>query len=771
MTLFAALLNHKQATAEKERLEAFLDALPGHYFGWAADGSLAYGDNFPALFGISILSGAQDMLNAVEKDFRPDLEGKINALREYGTRFTVNVITTAGAHLHIQGKRGRNLERSDYYDVLWVTDTTKESARANRAESGIDELRTDRDRLQTLLDHLPVPLWQRREGKELIWCNRAYAALINDTPAAAIVGQINLPVTFPNKKSLPAKAQTALKEMAQKAYTDASERAQDFHLITAGNRKLYTITEVGHAKAGMTIGFARDITHEEDLIKDKERSAAAVKELLEQLRTAIALFGKDQCLEFYNVAFAQLWRLDEKWLDTHPRLGDIMEKLREGRQLPEQADFRKFKQSWLDMFTGLIVPHEEMLYLPNDQALRMLSLPHPLGGLMITFEDVTGRLELESSYNTLVAVQKETLDNLAEGVAVIGSDGRLKLWNPSFASIWGLHPEDLENEPHITRLLEKIRKHFDPMFWPEYHDKLISLSLDRQAQRGHLSRSDELMLDYTTVPLPDGGVLITFTDVSDTVRIETALKEKNTALETAEKLKLDFLANVSYQLRTPLSTIMGFTEILNHEYFGPLNERQKSYTDDIMTAGDKLLNLINDILDLSTLEAGYMELNREIIHVPLLIKEMRELVTEWTRKANIKISISCAGDTGDIYVDPRRLKQVLLNLVRNAIAFQESPSDGHIKIFCKKEKSTVLIGVEDNGPGISQEDLERVFEPFERTSGSATDPESLIRGGAGLGLTLVRNIIELHGGSVKLDSEIGKGTTVTLCLPLADQNG
>jgi signal transduction histidine kinase len=439
-----------------------------------------------------------------------------------------------------------------------------------------------------------------------------------------------------------------------------------------------------------------------------------------------------------------------------------MEKLRDTRRLPEQADFRKFKQSWLDMFTTLIQPHDEMLYLPDGTALRMLVIPHSMGGLMMTFEDVTSRLELESSYNTLIAVQKETLDNLGEAVAVFGGDGRLKLSNPAFGRLWNLNPELLEGQPHISKIAEKLESFFTKEEWPRRQKEFAAKALDRMMHEGRLKRTDNTLVDFTTVPLPDGGVLITYIDVTDTVRVENALREKNAALEAAEQLKLDFLANVSYQLRTPLNAIMGFNEILDQEYFGPLNKRQKEYTRDTRKASERLLELINDILDLATLEAGYLTLQREDISVYTLMTGIKELVDDWARKAEIEIQLKCAKNIGKITVDEKRLKQAVINVIRNAINF--TPAGGKITLSAHKLKEGIEISVRDTGIGIRKEDRLRVFEPFERAQSGLQNAKNP-RTGAGLGLSLVKNIISLHGGQVDLESQPGKGTTVTIFIP------
>jgi signal transduction histidine kinase len=524
------------------------------------------------------------------------------------------------------------------------------------------------------------------------------------------------------------------------------------------------INEIPLTPLEMTLGIAYNITREEELEAELKRYQSSTKELLEQLRTAIAIYDADQKLEFYNSAFAQLWGLEDGWLNTRPRLGEIMEKLRETRRLPEQADFRRFKQSWIDMFTGLIEPHEDMLHLPDGSALRMLMIPHSMGGLMMTFEDVTSRLELESSYNTLIAVQKETLDNLAEAVSVYGGDGRLKLWNPSFGRLWDLNPEDLAGEPHVTKIVDKVGKFFTKEEWPGKREELIAKALDRLMHEGRLKRANGTLVDFITVPLPDGGVLITYTDVTDTVRVENALREKNAALEAAERLKLDFLANVSYQLRTPLNAIMGFNEILGQEYFGPLNARQKDYTQDMKKASERLLSLINDILDLSTLEAGYMMLQREEVKVRPMMEAIFNLVGEWARKEKIDIRLKCPANIGTVVADQRRLQQAIINLIRNAITF--TPSGGKIELGARRRKDGLEITVDDSGVGIPEEDRIRIFEPFERAQSGLKEGRPA-KSGAGLGLSLVKNIIALHGGTITLDSEPGKGTKVTVFLPFA----
>lgn len=749
--MLAPLTGADQLVLEKARLEAFLNAFPGEYCGFHEDGSVAYSDGFCALLGLLAVKSIEDVQAVLETGDAAALEGQYFKLEQEGKSFSLKVRLEGGKKtLRLRGAMGFAADGRDRFRILWVEDVSDEDDALVQIRRARENAEKQLVLTQGGLDALPLPVWLRNGTQDLIWSNAAYATMLGTGVRDVLDGQVEITLSQKDQSRTP-------RDMARDAVLEGKPQVARAHVVVGGKRRWLELQEMPLPGTHNTLGFARDITREEEIQSELDRHRAANKSLLEQLRSAIAIFSADQGLEFFNTAFAAQWGLEEQWLNTRPKLGDILEKLRETRRLPEQADFRKYKQGWLDLFTRLIDPHEDMLYLPDGGAVRMLVVPHPMGGLMMTFEDVTSRLALESSYNTLIAVQKETLDNLAEGVVVYGGDGRVKLWNPCFASLWKLNPEDLEGGPHISKIVERAAGFFDESEWQDVRKSLIAQALERNQSEGKLIRTDNIHLRYATMPLPDGGVMVSYYDISDASRVENALREKNAALEAAEQLKTDFLANVSYQLRTPLNAIMGFSEILDNQYFGPLNDRQKEYTAGIHEAGDRLVGLIDDILDLSTIEAGYLELKKEAVAIKPLLENLYDLTLSWAKKRKLDIKLSCPENTGFVQADSQRLKQALLNLIRNAINF--TPEGGKISISAEKSGDGVKIDIVDSGIGISPDDLKRVFLPFERI---AAGRNNVGNAGAGLGLTLVKNIIELHGGTIAISSRENEGTAVTV---------
>lgn len=735
-----------------------MNALPFEYCGWGKDGTAIWSKGFPKMFDLATIQNIRDIQQAILPSDAAALEGMIFSLKKDGEPFTLTVQTTQNDRtLTLFGRQGKDLDGFDNYDVLWVEDTTMFKHEQDELFSSLADLQKDIHEYRTVLDHLPQSVWITDEAGKIEWCNKVYEELAHNERDNLIGEQDNFnPIlTDPRKISVT--------EMARNAWDANEPDTCPGRIITNGKRRLMDVHVVPAKKEQFIVHSAYDITEQEELRAELKRYVTANAELLENLSTAIAIFSADHKLEFYNQAFSALWGMEDQWLNSNPVLGDILEKLRDMRRLPEQANFRDYKKSWLDMFTSLIHQYQDMLYLPDGVAIRLMVVPHPMGGLMMTFEDVTSRLELESSYNTLIAVQRETLDNLSEGVAVFGSDARLRLYNPSYLKQWKLNPEDADKKPHINELAEKKKTFFKGrgIKWNDIKERLISHVINRSENHETIMRTDGVILECNSVMLPDGGVMVTYRDVTDSANVQQALEDKNQALIDAEKLKTDFLANVSYQLRTPLNAISGFSEILNNEYFGEINDKQREYTQGITDAAGRLASLIDDILDLSSIEAGYLRLDKAKVDIITLLESVYELTRDWAGMETLKIRKDFPKETpGEFVLDERRIKQAVINIIRNAISY--TPSGGIITLSLKDEKDKVYIIINDTGIGIPEDEKHKIFEPFKTITRSE---DSASRPNTGLGLSLAKNIIAMHDGDIEVESILGEGTTVTICLP------
>ena len=242
-------------------------------------------------------------------------------------------------------------------------------------------------------------------------------------------------------------------------------------------------------------------------------------------------------------------------------------------------------------------------------------------------------------------------------------------------------------------------------------------------------------------------------------RLFREIEDKSRQIEAANRHKSEFLANMSHELSTPLNAIIGFSEVLGERMFGELNEKQAEYTDDILSSGRHLLSLINEILDLSKVEAGRMELEVATFDLPLAIDNARTFVRERATKHGINLDVTVDERLGDFVGDERKIKQILLNLLSNAVKF--TPEGGRIGINARQTDGSVEISVSDTGIGISPEDQAKIFEEFRQVGGDYAHK----REGTGFGLTLAKKFVELHGGKIWVESEVGKGSTFRFSLP------
>ncbi|HEX6121364.1 MAG TPA: PAS-domain containing protein, partial [Dongiaceae bacterium] len=600
-----------------------------------------------------------------------------------------------------------------------------------------------------LLDRLPMPIWCRDEQLTITYGNQAFHRLLDLPPGEATRSgrDINSAVR-------------ALAARAQKLGMVQSESQQQ---VVGGKRRLFDFNEAP-LPTGALIGFALDQTALEDTHSELARHIAAHDDVLQSLGTGIVIFGPDKRVKFFNGAYRDLFEMDAQFLQSEPTIDEVLDSLRERRQITEQADFRNYKQEFARHIMSIISPFEELMHTPNGRTFRMVATPHPMGGVILTYEDVTDKLAMEASYNTLIEVQRETIDHLYEGIAVYGSDGRLKLHNSAFTRLWSLTEEEIASQPHVSKVVDLVAKFFvGRKDWPGIRERIVSEVAERELRNVRIERSDKKVIDVAAIPLPDGGRLFKYTDVTDSINMERALRERNEALMAADRLKSEFIANVSYEFRTPLNAIIGYAELLSRQYFGTLNDKQQEYSHGILDAAQALLLLISDVIDVAAIEAGYIKLDLKPIDVKDMLEASERLFQQRARMRSVALTLDSAGELGEIVGDQQRLKQALSNLLSNALS--AAPYGGTVTLRAKRQPLQLALAVEvSSGPAGEGGAVESGL-PAEiaGTAGSGRDVTS------GLGIALVRTLVELHGGRV--ETEIGLGYRRVVCTLPLDSTG
>jgi signal transduction histidine kinase len=667
------------------------------------------------------------------------LEKGIDALRGNATIFDLVIETMRDEVLEAQGRvsGGRAF-------VRFVS--------LNNLRAQLAELQLERERLkgsistfETLLDAIDMPTWQRTPEGSLSWVNDAYGEAVQAP---------NKQVALTEGREL---LETVSREKIKSIATIDTAFRDKVATVVKGSRTFYDVVDVKTPTG--SAGIATDVSRHEAVRDELNRTIKSHAETLDMLATPVAIFDDRQQLQYYNQAFRQLWDLDVPFLESQPAHGELLERLRAAGRVPDQLNWKTWKNSILSVYRSLDT-HTDVWHLPSRQTLRVFATARPQGGATWVFENLTEQVDLETRYNTLLKVQGETIDHLSEGVAVFAPDGRITLSNPAFRAIWGISAEEAEPGTHIKAIETACAASYDgPDGWKTFTRAITSFEDRREQISGKLELTTGLVLDYAVIPLPDAQTMLTFVNVTDSELAERALIDKNEALRKADELKNDFVKHVSYELRSPLTNIIGFTDLLRTPGMDPLTGKQADYLAHISNSSSVLLTLVNDILDLATVDAGIMQLSLQTLDVNDLIDEVALQIAHRLQEGNLTLKITADNDLGTLVADHQRLKQIFVKLLSNAANF--APEGTAIGLKCWREGQDFLFTVSDSGQGMATEMLAKVFHRFE------SDGRGGRRTGAGLGLAIVESFVSLHHGSISVDSAPGMGTRITCRIPAA----
>ncbi len=736
------------------RLTRLLETAPAVPVVVRGDGRVETSDRLSRLLGVSgNIQALTDMhggqsAGLPEADLRA-LELQVRETQRTGKAFSLPLrVAESERRLMVVGNIADVMIYPNGAALLWFFDLTQNLREWEKVKEEFEAASTAFKALAGLIEETPLPIWHRGPDLQLNFVNKAYVKAVGAQTSEDTVEQgIEL--------IEPVGGATAM-SFAAKAQADNQPLERTVSSTLDGERRQMRVIDIPLGDAGIA-GIAIDIQDLVDARAEFRRLSDAQRDLLDMMSAGVAQFGADKNLSFANLPFQRLFAFRDQWIADAPAFARVLERMRDNGKLPEVRDFPEWrveKENWFRSANS----NEENWLLPDGTHLRVLAQPMPGGGLLLIFEDRTEQAQLASARDTLLRVRTATFDNLSEAVAVFAADGKLSIWNSLFAGIWSLnegilvkHPRLDELLPHLANLLKK------PSQISVIAELLRFTTANREQRRSRVTFADDRIFQISTIPLPDGNALFTMLDMTDSVKIEQALRDRNDALSEADAIKGRFLANMSYEFRTPLTSISGFAELLRTGIAGELNDQAKDYVEAIATSADRLSQQINTVLDYSQGEAGALPIARSPVDVAAMVKSIADDHAEAAASKGIELQLDVADNVGEILGDEQRLLQAIGHLADNAIRYGRD--DGRVIIAVVGGRKSVDIGISDDGAGMSNKDQASVFDGFGR-SRQGLDGKS-----QGLGLPLARQLVEAHGGTLTLESEPGQGTTVIVKLP------
>lgn len=611
--------------------------------------------------------------------------------------------------------------------IFWVFDATESQAEIGRLTAEVDRTTRAFEALSQLIEAAPVPMWFRGPDLRLTLVNKAYVEAVDAKDAEDVV-------TRGMELVEPVAGLTAIAAAATARETGSST-IRDVPATIAGKRRSMRVVDVPLGESGVA-GYALDNDELDRARSDARRFVEAQRETLDRLSAGVAQFAADRSLTFCNTPFQAIFAMKPEWIAERPEFDRVLDRMREAGRIPEARDFPAWKaerRQWFKTAGGA----EENWLLPDGTHLRIVAQPVPDGGLLVVFEDRTEQLQLATARDTLLRVRAATFDNLFEAVGVFAADGRLNLWNNRFRDVWRFDEALLTAHPHVDALAKAAARELtSPQRATLIRDLVRTATVDRQSRSGRVAMKDGRHFEFAAVPLPDGNALFTMLDVTDSRRVERVLRDRAEAFEAADKVKTAFVANVSYELRTPLTSIGGFAEMLAKGYAGELPDTARTYVSAILESVEKLTGLVDETLSLTQSEAGLSAVDRETVDLLQLIDAAVASAEPAAATKKIDLSTDLRASAGRVEGDAKRLREAVDTLIAAALA--ETPRKGRVLVHASGAADGALLVVSDNGPGDASDD------------------------GA---IAAARTTAEAHGGTLTLVREAGAGTMVRIDLP------
>src|SRR3954447_12832997 len=575
--------------------------------------------------------------------------------------------------------------------LLWFVDVSAAEEDRAKVAHRLRQTEAAVNSLTQVIEAAPFPMWYRDPDLRLGLVNSAFVQAVEGRDAAEVIER--------GAELIDAEGDDSPLARAREAQSSSRVVSRMQPAIIRGERRMLRLVRVP-LSTGAVAGFAIDVQDLEEARAELVRHVESQRELADRMTAGTAQFDADRSLSFFNRPFAAMAQLDPEWLAEKPEFDRVIERMRDEQRLPETRDFPAWKEERRNWFTSPDEVIEEEWMLPAGDHIRVVAQPLPDGGLRLFLEDRTEQLRLASARDTLLRVRAATFDNLFEAISVFASDGRLYTWNQRFLEDWELDEEWLSSHPRVDELVPAMaRKLVNPTAAAQIREMVRQTTNERQSASGRISMTDGRQFQFAAVPLPDGNALFTMIDVTDSSRIEAALRERAAALEQADRIKTDFVANMSYELRTPLTSIGGFAELLAGGYAGELSEKGHDYVSAILESVERLSKLINDVLDLTTGDAAGVPLEKERVDLGGLVKSAVDKARSRAAEKAQKLEAEVKPATGHVFGDARRLREAVDHVLLNAIAYTDRK--GRITLTADGDKANAVLTIRDNGTGIA----------------------------------------------------------------------
>ncbi|MEM6971510.1 MAG: PAS-domain containing protein [Pseudomonadota bacterium] len=729
---YACLGLSRRAAEERRRREDLVQGITIR-----ADGEQIrdFSPGAATLPGIEANASLFDVFSATLVDGREEALVALDILVDRGLPMRLLVSDQSGAPWELVGQpRGGELVITMHDASLMLTELRKSQRRISAREQALEEGMSERQVMSALLGSGAAIAWQRNGEGAIQWSAGTVASRLGQvlaTQTTALIG-----------------ARTA-----EQVPDDTGIIRSRLEILPTGEVEPLPlqIMEIPTGD-GDIVGLATDATVAAQAERTLGRFVQTMTETFAHLTAGLAIFDRNQKLVLFNPAFAQLLQLDPAWLANRPSLRDIIDALRANQRIPETGDYHGWRKRLLSLFDNTErADLDEIWHLADGTNIKVLARPHPHRSLAFVFDDISDRIRLEQRYRQSIDLQEATLNRLQEGLAVFGADGRLRILNASFTQIFGIDTALLQPGMHVREIVRLIG---DMTVETDLWDKVttaVTADETRSPWAERLTLGSSRILRLRLAPLPGGDTMLVIADITDSERFAVALSERNSALESAEEMRTAVLDQISHRLRTPLNTIFGFGQLLNDPRFGSLTERQREYAAGILEASGQLLDTIDEVTDLASLQPGEAA---ETMREPTLdetVELARTLIEKRAGEAGVTLRTELAGGDVRVACDTGTLRQIAFNMAAGAV--QRAAVGSTVRI----------VTTPPSGDGVTISVIEQLRDGVELTL-DAEQSRSLPPAAAQQGrdtaasLEVTARMVEAQGGRFSYDPSTPSGT-------------